>query len=154
RTQLTARASVTVTLSVAAALARVEPKNPDVLKVVREYAETPSGSTAAQALDVLGTMRAGATDALPGIQAQLKSNGPVVRLRPAEALWRVSGKPDEAVPVLAALLSQQTQPGIRGGGVPATRSGIATMAAQALGEIGRLAVTALPELRKCQTDPD
>jgi HEAT repeat protein len=141
-------------LAAATELARVEPKNADLLAALQEYTRGPNLGISAEALAALASMKADAKPALPAIRAHLKSPDVYVRLRAAEAAWRVGGEANEAVPVLTELLSVRSRQPNPGGAVLPPQLTIASQAAQTLGEIGPAAAAALPELRSCLDETD
>jgi HEAT repeat protein len=77
----------------------------------------------------------------------MKDRDVVKRARAAQALWKIDGKMDEALPVLIAALNEHDllQPGAYYTRVPRTG---AAAAAWALGEMGPAAKSALPALRQ------
>jgi HEAT repeat protein len=133
-------------------LAHVEPRNPELVPMLRELAGAKDHLIAVDALAALAVMKDDAKEALPAIRAQLKSDDAHVRLRAAEALWRITGKPDESLSVLAGLLAPRNEPGVINGRT--STFAIAAEASQIVGEIGPLAASALPQLRICANQSD
>ena len=96
----------------------------------------------------LGPQARGTASALRAVIAEPPSKNPNDLLRPAaaEALWRVEGKADDALPVLLAGLTERLDFFMKG--LPADPRGSSRhgRAAAALGRIGEPAKSALPAL--------
>jgi HEAT repeat protein len=140
-------ANIFYRIQVLRVLALHDASNPEVLKGLVAATRQQTGYYAGMALDALGQLGPAAKSALPDVRAAMKDRDVVKRARAAQALWKIDGKMDEALPVLIAALSEHDllQPGAYYTRVPRTG---AAAAAWALGEMGSPAKSALPALRQ------
>jgi HEAT repeat protein len=104
---------------------------PVLVPHLRNSLSAKRSGTRAIAVLGLGHLGEAAADAIPDLQRALHDKNPAVRLYAAQALWRVQGKPDQALPVLAAGLKDEAAP---------------DLAAMLLGEMGAAASPAVPAL--------
>jgi HEAT repeat protein len=123
-----------VRLTAAGALLYLDPGNKDALAVFAQALDDPNYVNRGNAAEMIGSAGPAARDLAPALRKLLKDSSAHVRAVAAGALWRVTGDPKEALPVLLAVLKE---------GDPAyTRAN----AASRLGQMGRQAKAALPAL--------
>ena len=97
----------------------------------------PGGRNRSLAAEVLGEMGTVARDAVPALRACLEDRSfrsRWVRRPAARAIWRIDQSADSPLPVLIGLLRDLGQVGAL----------VATQAAAALGEMGAVALEAIP----------
>ncbi|HEV3260540.1 MAG TPA: HEAT repeat domain-containing protein [Gemmataceae bacterium] len=97
-----------------------------------------------RALAVLAAVGPRARAAVPAVTEMLDDEQPLVRVSAADALWRLSGRPDPAVRVLADALHVPTGQGIV----------VRLMAAHVLAAMGRQAKAAVPALLRAWEEHD
>jgi HEAT repeat protein len=133
-------------------LARADPKNAKVLPAALKLLDMPNKFFVGQALELLALVGPDAKSTLPRARAALTEPTAQVRVRAAVAVWKITGEVKDALPVLTAAVSQadtlDVPPGAVGPIVPPRSA--AQAAAQALGEMGAAAKSALPALREAQ----
>jgi len=153
QTEIKANHDAASRIAVAVALARHDPKNPAVVPALMELAKERNRYVAGQALTPLGTLKV--TAAAPIMREKIKDAEPWLRLKAAEGLWKLEGKPADVVATLAALLTERPSVTVAmGGGVIVQPWTIATESARLLGEMGPAAADALPALRRAAGDPE
>jgi len=104
-----------------------------------------SGPQAAAIL--LGECGAAARPALPGLEKMLHDKSPYTRLFTAQAIWRITGSTNLALPALLDFLkSQSLAP--QGGGPSPFHDDPLVIALQTIGEMGPAASNAIPTLRQ------
>lgn len=152
---LKANSSEETQLEAVVVLDRIDPKNPDLVPVLKRLIESPTQFISSRAMESLAELScAGLT--ISSVRKQLGSSDPYVRLLAAEWLWKFDRHVGELVPVLGKLAEVRLASG-RVDEVHRIYVGPYTIAARAaslLGAIGLDAAGALPELRRCADERD
>jgi HEAT repeat protein len=128
-----------VRIRAAQTLWRIDRRADQVLPVLIESLQ-PGGKNRSQAAEVLGEIGTAARDAVPALRACLEDrsfHSRWVKLQAARAIWRIDRSTEGSLPVFIGLLGDPGQVGAL----------VATQAAEALGEMGAVAMEAIPVLR-------
>lgn len=92
--------AILVVVSITAAVSRSLPAAEQTLQELQTQLKSTQASQRAAAAKQLSDRGTSATSSLESLRASLSDADPMVRVRVAEAVWHISGKLDEALPVL------------------------------------------------------
>ena len=132
-------------------LFRIDPKNPKLLAAALRLLDLQHKNFTMAGVELLGRIGPDAKAAVPRIKAVRNDRHSALRIRAEIALWKIEGNTAEALPVLTAAVTEvdvvDPMPGMI---LMSTSRFAAQIAAEALGEMGPAAQSALPALRKAQ----
>jgi HEAT repeat protein len=98
---------------------------------------------------LLGECGPAASAAMPALEEKLQDNNQWMRLASAQAIWRISGTANQALPVLLAILDSQPQP--QPGQASAPDKYLLIRTIEAIEEMGPAAKDAIPSLKRVRT---
>src|SRR4029077_2103501 len=88
-------------------------KNPDVLNWLLVQADDANAAVAAEGIQWLGLLGEHGKPTAEYLRKAATGRDPLRRVRAALSLWQVTGKADDALPVLIAALAEKSpQPGV------------------------------------------
>jgi HEAT repeat protein len=130
-------------MQAAGELLRLQPENKEALTILTDGLQGKDDYTRQQAGQALATLGMTARAAVPALRRALRDPSVMVRIHAAEALYKIAGDVETAVPVLIEVLKSSPV------GAFARRQ-----AAEKLGDMGPTAKAALPALRALREDAD